>query len=162
MMRTLVALSCLAFAACTATHRGEAPRPSAADEQALLELHEAGLKAHLDGDVDALLASQADDFMLMNRGEISSPSKAERREFLGPYLASTTFEFYRDAVQPMVKVSKDGSLGWVIAQVEARGSAATRQGGRRPMEFVVAWIELYERRGGEWVSIGNASSFKGQ
>jgi len=161
-MRTLVALSCLALSACTAAHREAPTRASAADEQALLKLHEAVLKAHIDSNIEALLATEAEDFVLMNRGEISSPSKAERRAFLGPYLASTTFEFYRDAVKPVVKVSKDGSLGWVIAQVEARGSAATRQGGRQSVEFVVAWIELYERRNGEWVAIGNASSFKGE
>jgi hypothetical protein len=159
-MRTLAALSFLILGACASTNPEQASRSIAADEQALLKLHEAGLRAHIESNVDALLATQSDDFMLMNRGEISSPTKSERREFLGPYLAATTFEFYRDAVKPMVKVSRDGSLGWVIAQVEARGSSAMRQGERLPLEFTVAWIELYERRHGEWVSIGNASSFK--
>jgi hypothetical protein len=159
-MRMLAALLFLILAGCASTNSDVAPRSTLADEQALLKLHEAGLRAHIENDVDALLATQSDDFMLMNRGEISSPSKAARREFLGPYLTATTFDFYRDAVQPMVKVSKDGSLGWVIAQVEARGSSAMRQGARQPLAFAVAWIELYERRDGEWVSIGNASSFK--
>jgi hypothetical protein len=159
-MRAFAALWFLALAACTSSIPVQ-PTRSAADEQALLRLHEAALKAHIDRNVDALLPTQADDFMLLNRGEISSPSRAERRQFLGPYLEATVFEFYRDAVRPMVKVSNDGSLGWVIAQVEARGDSATRQGGRAPLEFQVAWIELYEKRNGEWVSIGNASSFKG-
>ena len=113
----------------------------------------------MDRDIDALLAPQAEDFVLLNRGEISQPSREQRRAFLGPYLAATTFEFYRDATPPLVKVSRDGSLGWVVAQVEARGFAVTPQGERKPVEFEVAWIELYERRGSEWVSIGNASSF---
>jgi hypothetical protein len=155
-MRAIVLSAVLLLTGCAGIDRVEAPRSSAADEQALLRLHEAGLKAHLDSDVDALLAPQSDDFVLMNRGEISSPSKAERRQFLGPYLEATTFEFYRDAVKPVVKVSRDGSLGWVIAQVEARGANATG----RSLQFVVAWIELYEKRSGEWVAIGNASSFK--
>lgn len=159
-MRALVFLASLLLAACSAVDGVDAPRSSVADEQTLLRLHEAGLKAHRDRNVEALLATQADDFVLLNRGEITSPSKAELRAFLGPYLEATTFEFYRDAVKPIVKVSRDGSLGWVIVQVEARGSSATRQGGRRALEFVVAWIELYEKRSGEWVGIGNASSFK--
>jgi hypothetical protein len=158
-MRALAFLAPFLLAACAAFDEVEAPRSSAADEQALLRLHEAGLKAHMDRNVDALLATHADDFVLLNRGEVTSPSKVELRAFLGPYLEATTFEHYRDAVKPIVKVSRDGSLGWVIAQVEARGSSA-RQGGRQPLEFVVAWIELYEKRSGEWVGIGNASSFK--
>ena len=46
-----------------------------ADERQLLALHQAGLTAHLRGDIDALLTGQADDFVLVNRGEISSPSR---------------------------------------------------------------------------------------
>jgi hypothetical protein len=143
-------------AACAST----APSPPSSDERRLLELHEAGLKAHIDRDIEALLATQADDFVLLNRGEISLPSRQQRRKFLGPYLAATTFELYRDTVPPLVKVSRDGTLGWVMAQIEARGMSVTAEGERKPVEFEVAWIELYERRGKEWISIGNASSFK--
>jgi hypothetical protein len=130
------------------------------DGEQLLELHRAGLKAHLDSNIEALLAHQADGFVVLNRGEISHPSKQEQREFLGPYLAATKFEFYRDRVPPIVKVSRDGSLGWVMAQVEARGAQVTANGKREPLEFVVAWVELYERQNGQWKTIGNASSFK--
>jgi len=149
----------LVIAACVAACTSEAP-PTSADEQKLLELHQAGLRSHVEGNIDALLATQADNFVLLNRGEISSPSKQQRREFLGPYLAGTTFEFYRDSITPIVKVSRDGSLGWVMAQVQARGSSMTAQGTHQPVEFEVAWIELYERQGRDWISIGNASSFK--
>jgi len=130
-----------------------------ADEQRLLALHQAGLTAHLQGDIDALLAKQADDFVLVNRGEISSPTKDERREFLGPYLAATKFEFYQDSVPPIVKISRDGSLGWVVAKVRARGTSTRSDGSSTDIEFEAAWIELYERRGQEWIAIGNVSSF---
>jgi ketosteroid isomerase-like protein len=161
-MRALVALSSLVLAACASVDAVDATRSTAADEQALLALHEAVLRAHRERNVDALLATHADDFTLMNRGELSAPTKAKMREVLGPYLAATTFEFYRDAVKPRVKVSKDGTLGWVIAQVEARGQSTNSRGASRPLEFTVAWIELYERRDGAWVSIGNGSSFKNE
>lgn len=114
----------------------------------------------MDRNVDALLSHQADDFLLLNRGEISHPSREKQKEFLAPYLAATTFEYYRDKAPPVVKLSRDGSLGWVAAQIEARGTTVTREGEQKPLEFEVAWIELYERRGKEWMSIGNASSFK--
>ena len=161
-MRQLAMLLTLVFAVCVAAHSSEALQAALSDEQKLLELHQAALRAHVDSDIDALLATQADDFVILGQGDISSPSRQERREFLGPYLAATRFEFYRDAVAPIVKVSRDGSLGWVIAQVEARGSSMNAEGKDQPIEFVVAWIELYERRGHEWVSIGNAYSFKGE
>ena len=135
-------------------------RATAADEQRLLELQEGVLQAHRDNDVQALLDTQADDFIVLNPGEISSPTKHELEQMLGPYLASTQFEYYRDAIPPIVKVSRDRSLGWVMAQVEVRGTQETPEGTREPLAFVVAWIELYERREQGWVAIGNASSFK--
>jgi hypothetical protein len=134
--------------------------PASEDERRILALHEAGLKAHMDGDIDALLSTQSEDFLLVDRGEVSSPSKQERRDFLGPYLASTKFEYYRDKVPPLVRVSRDGTLGWVAAQIEARGHSMGPDGKTRQLEAVFAWIELYERRGDEWVSTGNATSFK--
>ena len=154
-MHNLPLLLALLFMASTSA--GSTSLPS--DEQQLLELHQEGLTAHLKGDVDALLAGQADDFVLVNRGDISSPTKEQRRAVLGPYLAATKFDFYRDTVAPIVKVSRDGSLAWVVARLEARGTRATPDGGHASLEFEVAWVELYERRGAEWVGIGNVSSF---
>jgi hypothetical protein len=57
-------------------------------------------------------------------------------------------------------VSADGSLGWVIAQVEAQGEQTTPKGVVEPIEFVSAWIELYEKRDGRWFQVGNVSNFK--
>jgi ketosteroid isomerase-like protein len=158
-MRNLLTSFVLLLLAGVPAHAAESTRPASADERRILALHEAGLKAHMDGDIDALLAFQADDFLLVDRGEISTLSKQDVRDFLGPYLASTKFEFYRDKVPPLVKVSQDGTLGWVAAQIEARGESAGSNGQSRTIEAVFAWIELYERRGDEWVSIGNATSF---
>jgi ketosteroid isomerase-like protein len=158
-MRNLLTCFVLLLVAGFPARAAESTRPMSTDERNILALHEAGLKAHMDGDIDALLANQADDFLLVNRGEVSTPSKQDRRDFLGPYLASTKFEFYRNKVPPLVKVSRDGTLGWVAAQIEARGESMGSNGQARTIEAVFAWIELYERRGEEWVSIGNATSF---
>jgi hypothetical protein len=158
-MRNLLTCFVLLLVAGVPAHAAESTRPMSTDERNILALHEAGLKAHMDGDIDALLAIQADDFLLVNRGEVSTPSKQDRRDFLGPYLASTKFEYYRNKVPPLVKVSQDRTLGWVAAQIEARGESMDSNGQARTIEAVFAWIELYERRGDEWVSIGNATSF---
>lgn len=145
----LVSLSCL-----TAS-------PSPADDRArLLELHAETMEAHRSGDVELLLKDEAQDFVVASRGEISHPTLEERRGFLGPYLRATRFTEYVDVVPPVVKVSRDGTLGWVIVQVRARGEQVAADGTRQPLEFESAWISLYEKRGKEWRRVGNVSNFK--
>jgi hypothetical protein len=130
------------------------------DEGTLRALHAKVLRAHRESNPDLLLEGAAEDFVQANRGEIRRPTLQERRTRFADYLGRTTFEVYRDAAEPVVKVSKDGTLGWVIAQVEARGVQTGDDGRKEPLEFVSAWIELYEKRGGRWVSTGNLSNFK--
>jgi hypothetical protein len=79
---------------------------------------------------------------------------------LGPYLKATNFRQYRDEVPPVVNVSQDETLGWVIAQVYAQGEQATSDGQVSPIQFISAWIELYEKRDGRWLRTGNVSNFK--
>jgi hypothetical protein len=130
------------------------------DTQQLLALHEEVLRAHRESNVDLLLAAEEDDYVIANRGEIRRPDRKARREGLGPYLQQTRFSKYVDKVPPIVRVSSDGSLGWVIVQVEARGEQTTPTGTVEPLEFVSAWIELYEKRNGRWIRVGNVSNFK--
>jgi hypothetical protein len=59
--------------------------------------------------------------------------------------------------EPIVSVSADGTLGWVVVQVRARG---VQGDAKEPLAFVSAWIELYEKRKGRWVRVGNVSNFK--
>lgn len=129
-------------------------------EKELLALHAAVLKAHLDSNVKAWLATESDDYVVANRGEITHPTMADREKRLGEYLGRTRFHEYRDLVPPVIRVSRDGSLGWVIAQVTASGIQRTEDGTERPIEFVSAWIELYEKQGNRWVRTGNVSNFK--
>lgn len=134
--------------------------PAAGDARELLALHENVLKAHLAGDVELLLSAEDNDFLLASRGTVTRTDRAARKARLGPYLKSTRFTVYRDQVPPVVKLSADGSLGWVIAQVEARGEQTGPDGQPQPVEFVNASVELYEKRNGRWVAVGNVSSFK--
>ena len=154
---TFLALSIVLLALSCATSR---PADREADAKQLLALHEDGLRAHRESDVDRLLAHSEEEFVVANRGSISHPTLKERRERFSSYLGSTRFSIYRDQVPPIVKVSADGSLGWVIAQVEAKGIQTTSSGTTEPLEFVSAWIELYEKRGGRWRAVGNVSNFK--
>ena len=152
-MLAVLALGCAALVSCTAV-----PVDVAGDRARLLALHEQAMEAHRKSDVELLLQADAEEFVLANRGEISRPTLDQRRQFLGPYLRGVRFAEYVDVVPPVVHVSADGTAGWVIAQVRARGTGA--DGAGRTIQFESAWIELYEKRGGSWRRVGNVSNFK--
>jgi hypothetical protein len=148
---SIVAAICLA---CAPSSRVEA------DRDLLRALHEKVILAHRQSNVETILEDEGADYVVANRGEVTRPTLEERRERLGSYLRRTTFSEYRDVTDPVVTISSDGSLGWVIVQVRATGIQTTESGEKEPVEFVSAWIELYEKRQGRWLRVGNVSNFK--
>lgn len=138
-----------------------APVPAGqSDEAVLLEMHREVLRDHMTADVEGWLAAESEDYVVAGRGEVTRPTKKERAEHLGPYLRRTKFKEYRDLIPPIVRVSKDGTLGWLICQIAASGMQTSDAGKEEPISFVSAWIELYEKRDGRWVRTGNVSNFK--
>ncbi len=133
-----------------------AQEASAAQE--LIGLHEELLDAHRTGDVTRWMAIEAEEFVSANGGRVTHPQFSARRSQRAAYLASTTFEVYRDVREPVVRISADGSLGWLIAEVEVRGSTTAEAGEQDRFHDVWAWVELYEKVGGRWFLVGNVSN----
>jgi hypothetical protein len=130
------------------------------DVEQLRTLHEKVIRAHQLSNVELLLEDEAADYVVASRGQVSRPTLADRKTRLGSYLHRTTFHEYRDMVEPIVSVSPDGTMGWVIVQVQARGIQVDPSRNKEAFQFVSAWIELYEKRQGRWYRTGNVSNFK--
>lgn len=143
----------LSLSACSRPSDGEGE-----SRAQLLAMHEQVLEAHRTGDVEQWMAVEGDDYISANGGTITFPTTGERRGMREPYLLSTSFEVYRDLQDPIVEVSPDGQLGWVIAQVEMRGTQASSDSSTHPIEAVWAWIELYRKVDGAWKLVGNVSN----
>jgi hypothetical protein len=124
----------------------------------LSSMHGAVIEHHLTDNVDAWMRMEADTLIVSARGALrqSGPERAEQRR---AYLDATTFEYYRDMTAPIVRVADDCSLGWVMVQVEARGTRRGEGGATEPIAFQSSWIELYERIDGQWRALGNVSNF---
>lgn len=148
---------------CLAVLAAFLPPPAAlaeSDADVLKGLHAKVMQAHRESNVELILENDAQEYVVASRGEISRPTPADRRARLGPYLRRTVFQEYRDLVEPIVSVSSDGTLGWVVVQIQARGIQTSDAGAKEPIEFVSAWIELYRKRDGVWYRVGNVSNFK--
>lgn len=130
------------------------------DAARLLELHREMLAAHRDNDVDRLLAVEPDEVVSVSRGEVRFPPKDERYALFKEYLESTEFEEYRDLIDPIVRVSEDGTLGWLICQVKIAGTRTLDNDEQVRVDSVWAWIELYEKKNGRWYRVGDVSNVK--
>lgn len=128
------------------------------DENQLRALHAQLIQAHLEGEIDLWMDIEADSFVSVNRGKVTFPPVAERRDGRATYLRDASFSTYRDLREPIVRISNDGSLGWLIAEVEVEGTMPDANGALRPFHVLWAWIELYEKTDDGWRMIGNASN----
>ena len=126
-----------------------------AERHALLELHRAEIRAHVERDAEALARDHGDDFVSATRGKITRSTKDETRKFFTGYFRGATYPQYEDAEPPIVRVSDDGSMGWVLSRTRVRRVDASGESG-----FVYAGMMAYEKRDGRWVRVGNASTFE--
>jgi predicted enzyme related to lactoylglutathione lyase len=142
------------------TRGGAADVESNADVDEILRLHREVLEAHKNDDVDLWLSARADRVTMVSRGEVLFPTKEENRPRIEAYLEAAEFEEYRDLIDPIVRVSDDGTLGWLVCQVEIVGTRANDEGERERIDSIWAWIELYEKIEGRWYRTGNVSNMK--
>jgi ketosteroid isomerase-like protein len=137
-----------------------ATQQTATDADQILAIHKSIIASHLKYDAEGVLAAEADDIILVSRGELLFPRKADRIAQFERYLGRVEFEEYHDLVDPIVRVSKDGTLGWLIAQVRISGTSTNSEGESIPFDWTWAWIELYEKRNGQWKRVGEVSNMK--
>ena len=138
-----------------------APLDQLTDEQALLRLHRVFMDDHLFGRSSGMKEGLAENVVIVSRGEVHPLSGDETLQTLKGILARTDYTVYDDLIRPVVRVSNDGTLGWVIVQVAAGGVQLDEEGKPAgPLEFVSAWVELYEKVDGSWRMNGNVSNFR--
>ncbi len=128
------------------------------DERQLLHIHAEVIRAHVEQQVDLWMSVESENYVSVNGGEVTFPGFSERREQRSAYLQGASFSSYRDLRDPIVRISEDGSLGWLIAEVEVAGSVPDQEGGRNSFHDIWAWIELYEKTDQDWRLIGNVSN----
>ena len=138
-----------------------APENLLTDEQKLLRLHRITMDDHLFGRTQQMRRSQGDSMAIVSDGEVYTVSSDEAGAMLERIMASRDYVVEDDLIKPLVSISEDGTLSWLIAQVAAKGIRfdENRQP-TGPLEFVSSWVELYEKIEGEWRRKGIASTFR--
>jgi ketosteroid isomerase-like protein len=138
----------------TQTHASEQAR------QELLALHADDRRAHFATDAAALVARQAESFVYVGDGAIQRIARDDMRQTFEQYFKNATYYEWDDLEPPIVQVSQDGSLGWMITRTKVRRTQADESGAAHEREFIYAGVMTYEKRDGRWVRTANVSTFE--
>lgn len=126
-----------------------------ADRAALLRLRDEQRAAHLEKDAERLVSSFSDSFLSIEEGEVERPSRPESLRAFRSYLESVEFLEWEDIEPPVIRISADGSMAYVIVHKRVR---LVPVGGGTPRLTVYAWLETWEKRDGEWELTAVAST----
>jgi hypothetical protein len=131
-----------------------------AEAASLLAEHRAARDAHFRTDVDLLLASAGDSFVTVSAGKIHRVTRDEERAQFTSYFRNATYYEWDDLEPPIVRVSGDASMAWMIVRTRVRRSQRLPGGDSRDERFVYAGIMTYEKKDGRWVRVANVSTFE--
>jgi hypothetical protein len=126
----------------------------------LLRIHQEEREAHFKTDVDLLLAHQAEDFVSVNNGKITSEKKQQSREFFQKYFTNAKYFEWDDMEPPIIRISKDATMAWVIVRVKVRRTQKDISGKETETKFIYAGIMTYEKQNNKWMAIANVSTFE--
>jgi hypothetical protein len=129
-----------------------------ADRVELLRMHRLGRVAHLEKRADLLVAPFADSFLNISHGTVALRSPAESRARFQAYFDRVAFQEWEDLAPPLIRISPDGQMAYVVVQKSVRLTAPDSAGVRQPEHTIYAWVELYEKRHGKWTLMAVVST----
>jgi hypothetical protein len=134
------------------------PNSVDAGKAELLAVHQAERSAHFAHYVNALIAAQAPDFTDVSDGKIQVMSREQVRQTFTEYFQGTHFSAWDDLGQPIIHVSPDRQMGWLIVRVRIAYSKTDSVGKKTSESAVLAWMSTYEKRNGNWLLAANATT----
>jgi hypothetical protein len=120
-------------------------------EAELLQVHQDDRRAHLQRNVDALLAHAGPQVIDVRDGKVRVMSLEEVRTRFTQYFSNIEFSAWDDVEPPNVHASDDGRMGWMIVRVHIAYTQADRAGKKTPTDSTMAWMSAYEKRNGVWI-----------
>lgn len=129
------------------------------DLEALRRILDEDRQAHLQTDASLLASHLADTLLSVDDGTISRLARADVEARFRAYFAGASYHTWDDVSEPIVRLSSDRDMAWVVRQVRVD----REQPGLGPhparRQFVSAWTATYERQGGPWRMTSVTSTF---
>jgi hypothetical protein len=125
----------------------------------LLSLHKEERRAHFDHNVKFLLAHVALQLVDVRDGGVNRMSRDAVRDKFAEYFKNAQFLAWDDVESPIVRVSEDGNMGWMIVRVRIAYTETDTSGKTTNENTVGAWMSSYEKQNGTWIMTAVTSTF---
>lgn len=124
----------------------------------LQSIHMEDRQAHFNTDVKTATSFFTDSYIYVRDGEINHLTLSNLESMYSNYFQGAIFNEWDDLEQPIIHISGDGTMAWVIEHFRIR---ITRQKDNREEEQIseYAGITIYEKTAGKWLRVANASTF---
>jgi hypothetical protein len=106
----------------------------------LLRLHRNDRDAHFRTNLDLLQDRSPDTMISVSRGQVHRVTKVEQRRFFREYFRGATYQAWDAIEEPIVRVSNDASMAWIITRLQVRRLKRLDDGSERAEGFVYAGI----------------------
>lgn len=115
----------------------------------ILILHRLQEQSHVEKDAQLLIRQFSDDFITVNSGIVSTPSKAESETMFRNYFSQVNFLKWEDSKEPIVRFSDDGSLAYTIVEKDVIFKFY-RDGELLTEDTHFAWTAIYRNTSDGW------------
>ncbi|MEL7249151.1 MAG: hypothetical protein AAFO03_12055 [Bacteroidota bacterium] len=117
--------------------------------QQILELEQLQRHVHFAADATTFAELLAEPNLSVNRGRVSTSTRAENQERFQGYFDSVHFIEWDDLAEPNICFSKDGTLAYSVLQKRVTVQYPTEEGlYHGSTDF--AWTSIYRRTGDSW------------
>lgn len=116
----------------------------------ILELHNAQRDYHFNKDSISFANQFSDNFIAVNKGMISTPTKEETISRYNNYFSSVVFIKWDDEAEPIIKFSDDGSMAYTIVDKIVTLTYKDQMGDTVQENTHFAWTAIYKKYGEQW------------
>lgn len=120
------------------------------EKQQILELHHLQRDYHFNKDSVAFANQLSENFISVNRGLITSPTKEATVARYHDYLSSVEFEAWDDVTEPIIRFSNDGTMAYTIVDKIVKLTYKDESGNDIYDETHYAWTAIYKKYGDRW------------
>lgn len=150
-MRSITLILLTLFFLMTCNESKQEKKVNLAEEKAkILKLHHLQRDYHFNKDSVAFANQLSENFISVNRGQITRPQKQETIVRYNNYFSSVEFQKWDDVSEPIIRFSDDGKMAYTIVDKIVKVDYEDENGNRVEGETHFAWTAIYKKYGEEW------------